>query len=227
MRVKHLRHYSLFESEQNEHEDVVLYHGSKSKFDEFDDEMVSKGEGGDLFGKGFYLTNNEDVAKFYAHQTAKKDHIVKWNNQGIFGTELPEYSDDADERAAEKAVVNRFRLRGRVLNAKEYLVDEGLAARIRELVVEHSGWPAKEGAQIADRALNHVRNNSHKIHKYRGELEYLIHHVGYLDKRVVEGMMDYIREQGYDAIKYESDKSYEGEGSWNYVVFNKRALSPA
>ncbi|MCK9415791.1 DUF3990 domain-containing protein [Candidatus Dojkabacteria bacterium] len=72
-------------------ENKFLYHGSNVEFDEFNDNLISTGDSSELFGKGFYLTDNINVAKFYAIQKAKNDKIIKWTHDGILGSPVPHY----------------------------------------------------------------------------------------------------------------------------------------
>jgi len=44
------------------------WHGSASNFDSFDAEHVGEGEGAQAFGWGLYFTDNEQIARWYAHK---------------------------------------------------------------------------------------------------------------------------------------------------------------
>lgn len=54
-----ITNFKIFEEMEN----VILYHGSNKEFKEFDETKLSTGDSSELFGKGFYLTDNIDVAK--------------------------------------------------------------------------------------------------------------------------------------------------------------------
>lgn len=203
-------------------EDVILYHGSDVEFDEFDDTKISSGDGSELFGKGFYLTNNEEVAKFYGLLAAKKHKITGYNQSGIFGSTLAEYSKDADEYAQNNHKVNTFKVHGNILNAKTFIIDEQFKNFIIESYAKYSGFDKES----AERSFNYLKQNKQKINKFRGELEYIIKQVAFADEKIKEDIIDYIKKLGYDGVKYESDKSFEGEGSWNYVIYNKKAIKP-
>jgi hypothetical protein len=45
-----------------------LYHGTGTTFDDFSKDKFSTGAGGDLYGKGIYLTDNPEVASTYARR---------------------------------------------------------------------------------------------------------------------------------------------------------------
>jgi len=72
-----------------------------------------------------------------------------------------------------------------------------------------------------NRIVEFMRNNKKKIHNYRGELWYLILQCGFRDKKLIT---DYIKQIGYDGLKYESDLDFEGEHGWNYVIYNKSVI---
>lgn len=200
--------------------DIILYHGSKSEFDDFDESVEGSGEGSDLFGKGFYLTDDEVIANFYGHAVAKKDFIDDYEPTGIFGTYEPVFKDDADEQAAKNKRVLAFKFTGNALDEENYIIGEEFRKAIVDIADKYSPF---KGAS-AERAFTYLRGNKDKIRNYRGELIYIIEHVGMGDKKIVQAISDYVREMGYDAIKYPSDIDFEGGGFYNYVVFNKSAL---
>lgn len=54
---------NLYEEVLNEQK--IVYHGTDSKFDDFDLEKVGSGDGRSLGGWGVYLTDDPDVARQY------------------------------------------------------------------------------------------------------------------------------------------------------------------
>lgn len=207
-------------------ENTTLYHGSNLLFDMFDDSMISSGDASDMFGKGYYLTDNIDIADFYANLRAKKDRVKEYTPTGVFKTEEPVYHPDADEYAKKNKRVNVFELNGNILNAQEHRFDDGFISMLKESYVEHSGW-GEEGRDIVENTINYVRENKNKIRKYRGELHYLITRLSLTsEKEVMADIINYIKKLGYDGIKYRPDKNFEGnENFWNYVIYNKNVLS--
>jgi hypothetical protein len=212
---------SMMVNEQRE--TIVLYHGSNAEFEEFDENKISSGDGGDLFGKGFYLTSNLEVAKFYAHQMTKKERVKEYKPIGMFKSYVPIFHDDAEEHAQANAKINVFKVDGNFLNCKTYIIDDAFRKVITDLHTKYSGWK-EAGERIINKSFDYLRANKSSIHNYRGELEYIISQNVLGNTDMLEGMMSYIRSLGYDGIKYESDKSYEGEGSWNYVIWNKHVI---
>lgn len=202
---------------------IILYHGSDTAFDQFDEARQSTGDSSDLFGKGFYLTNNEKVADYYAHQIAKKSFIKGYNNQGVFGTELPIYEKDADAKAANKKIVNKFIVNGKILNAEIFIIDNDFKKAIIDSWVKHSGMDAED----AERTFEIMNNIKPKIFNFRGELQYILQHIAFADSRIKDDIIDYIKSLGYDVVKYPSDKNYEGDGSYNYVIYNKDVIKKA
>ena len=49
------------------------YHGSPHDFEKFDPEKIGTGEGFQVYGKGLYFTDTEDVAKFYKTKLEKNE----------------------------------------------------------------------------------------------------------------------------------------------------------
>jgi hypothetical protein len=219
-----MKYIKLFENyRSNGIESVILYHGSKSKFDMFDDSKISTGDGGDLFGKGFYLTNNKDVAQFYALNIAKKDRVKDYKPTGIMKSYIPVFHDDADSYAADNAHINIFKVEGKILNAKTFIIDEEFKEHIQHIHEKFSGW-GEASRKISERTFEYLRNNKDSIYNFRGELEYVINQIALGDNQIINGITQYIKDMGYDGIKYESSKDFEGEGSWNYVIYNKEIL---
>lgn len=199
---------------------TIVYHGSKTKFEKFDKNKLSTGEGSDLFGKGFYLTDNKDLAKFYSTLVAKKDYIKGYKPTGVFGTPEPVYLPNADELAKKSICVNEFTVKGKVLDATTFIIDKKFQKYITDAFVKHIGF----GADSAEKTFNFLKNNKDKIHHFRGELEYIIKQLGMGNEDMINDIISYIKREGYDGIKYESDKSFEGSGSNNYVIYNDKAL---
>lgn len=221
------RHFDAEVAQENylneEQINTLLYHGSSEKFDAFSDEKQGAGEGGNLFGKGFYLTDSEEIAKFYALQVSKNDHISNYKPTGIFQSMEPVYTPDAEERARENMHINKFRVNGNFLDAESYILDDEFKNYLIELMEKHSGFK-DSSRQIVNRTFDFLKNNKEKIRHYRGELEYVIKQLGMGNEEFVSGVRNYIISLGYDGVKYPSDKSYEGPGAHNYVVYNKRAI---
>lgn len=202
-------------------ENVELYHGSNVKFSAFDNTLISSGDGSDLFGKGYYFTDNKNVADFYAHLRSKKDRIMKYDNSGIFGTEVPIYHKDADEYASVNKVVNTFTIRGNILNSEEFIIDDKFEKYIKDSYVKHTGLTDEYAVLF----FNTLRNRKHDIHNFRGELEYIIKRIGRVDIEITKDIINYIKMLGYDGLKYRADKNFEGnENSWNYVIYNRNVI---
>jgi hypothetical protein len=202
-------------------ENVILYHGSNKEFDEFDDTKISSGDSSELFGKGYYLTDNIEIAKFYGKLISKKDKITKYTDTGIFGTPVPHFSDDADEYSEKNYKVNTFRVNGNILNSKIFVLDDGFINFLKKTFKEDGVWGDKSDMMV-DRVVSYMRNNKSQIRNYRGELWYVTQQLPDLD---INKIVDYIKKLGYDGLKYEPDKDFEGnEHYWNYVIYNKSVI---
>jgi tRNA nucleotidyltransferase (CCA-adding enzyme) len=202
---------------------VTLYHGSDNVFKQFDPIKQSTGEGGDLFGKGFYLTDNKRVAEFYALQQAKKRFITHYTSDGILGSDVPHFSKEADREAKKHVHVNTFKVSGNFLDAENFVIDEKFKKGLAEVLARYSPM-GDFSINDLDRIINYARNNHDKIHNYRGELEYVIGRTTLGDQGAINAVAEFIQSQGYDGIKYPSSKDYEGDGSYNYVIYSPDAF---
>ena len=202
-------------------ENKTLYHGSNKEFDSFDDKLISTGEGSDLFGKGYYFTDNKDVAEFYAKLKTKKDKIKKYDNSGLFKTEVPIYQDDADDYSDKNKKINTFKISGNILNSEEFIIDD----KFKEVIINSFEKYSGLGKDSAIKTFNFLKNNKNNINNFRGELEYIIKQLAYADKNILNDIIGYINGLGYQGIKYRPDKDFEGnQNSWNYVIFDKNII---
>ena len=209
--------FQLFEKIEN----VILYHGSNKEFNEFDDDKISTGDSSELFGGGYYLTDNIEIAKFYGKMISKNDKIIKYTNTGIFGLPEPHYSSDADEHSQKNYKVNTFQINGNILNSKTLILDDNFLIFLKNLYKKEN-WLGDSGDEMFNKIVEYMRNNQSKIRNYRGELWYLILQCSFRDK---EPIVNYIKKLGYDGLKYEPDKDFEGnENHWNYVIYNKSVI---
>jgi hypothetical protein len=51
---------------------IRAYHGSPSDFDEFSTDKINTGEGSQVYGRGLYFAENEDVARSYRNKLAER-----------------------------------------------------------------------------------------------------------------------------------------------------------
>ena len=61
----------MVQSSQAAAPSITAYHGSPHSFDRFDISKLGTGEGANVYGRGLYFAQNEDVAKAYRDQLAK------------------------------------------------------------------------------------------------------------------------------------------------------------
>ena len=214
--MKYLLIFEKFES-------TYLYHGSDVDFDEFSDEKISTGDASDMFGKGYYLTNNYDIAKHYAMLMAKKKYIIGYQ-KGIFDTEVPILSKEADNITDKEFKINKFEISGNILNVDTFELDEKFLNKIKEICAKYSHYPDEFQDKNFNRVIDWAKNHKHEIHNYRGELWYIISHLLFEDKKMVEDLVTYIKLLGYDGLKYRSDRSFEGINDWNYCIYNKNII---
>jgi hypothetical protein len=217
--MKYIKLFDNFFINEQVVTDVLLYHGSNMSFDEFDDNKISSGDGSDLFGKGYYLTDNKKVAEFYAKMMTKKEKITNYTPTGIFGTSDPHYSADADEYADKNYHINVFKIHANILNVKTYILDDSFVKILRNAYKK----VYSDDVKYFDDMILFMRGNKEKIHGFRGEIWYIIYGFGFLGN-MKNDLISYIKKLGYDGLKYESDKEYENIDSWNYVIYNKNVI---
>jgi hypothetical protein len=219
--MKYIKNFVLI---TETYENKFLYHGSNVKFDEFDDTKLSTGDASELFGMGYYLTDNIKVAKFYAKERSKKDKITKWSYDGIFGLPVAHYSKNVEDYAERVAKINTFKIKGNILNIDTYIIDNEFLNFIRKSHHKHSAY-GEQSYEIFDHCIKFLRGNKSKIHNYRGELNYVIHQTVLGEKEMMNDIVSYIRNMGYDGLKFKSDQNFEGNfDSWNYVIYNKNII---
>ena len=63
-------------------EDMVVWHGSPHKFDEFKLDRIGSGEGAQVYGHGLYFAGNKSVAKWYKDKLSKGVDQVVINGGG-------------------------------------------------------------------------------------------------------------------------------------------------
>jgi hypothetical protein len=211
--------YMIFEK----FEDIILYHGSNKEFKEFDDTKLSTGDSSELFGKGYYLTDNIEVAKFYAKMITKKEKITHFTDTGIFKTPEPHFTSNAEKHAEKNYKINTFRIKGNIMNSRDYILDDKFLEFLKKLWRKDS-FIGKSADKIFDDRVKFMRENKSKIRNYRGELWYILLQCGFRDKRpiifFIQSVMD------FDGLKYETDLEFEGEHGWNYVIYNKSVIEP-
>ncbi len=69
--VSHLARqaWDLLKSEEGK----IAWHGTKAKFEKFEDKYIGSGEGAQAFGWGHYFSSSREVAKWYAENVGKVD----------------------------------------------------------------------------------------------------------------------------------------------------------
>lgn len=209
-----------------ERETVEVYHGSNSKFNTFDDNKLSTGDGSDLFGKGYYFTDNIKVADFYAKLITKKERIKDYSFSGPLKSEVPIYHNDAEQYAENNKKINSFIIDGNILNSQDYILDDNFIKVILESFRRNSGYGDSSDGLFYS-TLNFLRENKSRIKNYRGELIYIIGQIVLSNNTIISDIVSHIKNSGYDGVKYRPDLNFEGNAdSWNYVIYNKNIIKP-
>jgi hypothetical protein len=85
----------------------VSYHGSAQDFNSFDFDKIGSGMGKDVHGYGIYLTENQEIAQFYATELATSGKRGYVYTVKIRNTTFLEWETPIDEYHANQ-IYNRF-----------------------------------------------------------------------------------------------------------------------
>ncbi len=221
------KQYANQKRELKYQEPTTLYHGSKVSFSQFDMTKLGTGDGSDKFGQGAYLTDNKDIAQFYAEKVAKKDFISKVEPKGVFGSDVPVYKPNADQLAKQNAKVNEFIAdKLNILDASSYQVDKDVLGAFID-IVKGRGLSEAEAKFMVNKTLSFAKTRSGEIVNYIGQLPYMIDQLAIGDNAGKEQIANILKSKGYDGIKYQSDRKFEGKGAYNYVIYNPDKLVSA
>lgn len=106
---------------------IRAFHGSPHHFDKFSLDKIGTGEGAQMYGRGLYFAENEDVAKEYKRMLSPYSYSVKGDEYQINPRDLyPAYF--------EKQLRGAFKEKN--INAGDDLVDEAIIA-IQEGVLKN------------------------------------------------------------------------------------------
>lgn len=106
---------------------IKAFHGSPHHFDKFSLDKIGTGEGAQMYGRGLYFAENEDVAKEYKRMLSPYSYSVKGDEYQINPRDLyPAYF--------EKQLRGAFKEKN--INAGDDLVDEAIIA-IQEGVLKN------------------------------------------------------------------------------------------
>lgn len=228
MKITELIKSTIKEFLNEEHEVVKLYHGSNEEFNDFDDSKISSGDGSDLFGKGYYLTDNINVADFYAKLVTKNQKIKSYSLSGPLKSPIPQYEPGSDDFADKNKKINTFIVNGNILNVNDYILDDSFVDYIRQSF-KNNNYYGEESDDIFNKYYHFLKNNKEKIHDYRGELLYIIKIIANNNKNIINDIIQYIKNLGFDGVKYKTDTNFEPQNngdSWNYVIYNKNVIKP-
>lgn len=91
----------------------TVFHGSSASFDHFDHSYMGNGEGNQSIGWGTYVSQNEDVSRFYAEMTEKqnsktkyffKDKEITWDTPSSMSMMFVFHSIENQEMTAKEAI---------------------------------------------------------------------------------------------------------------------------
>ena len=200
-------------------EPMVLYHGTDVNFNVYD--LSKIGEGSDLLGKGIYLTENKDVANFYANLVAKKRYI-KGYEDGFFGSTNAIYEEDADEKAEKHKLIYEF-----FVNAKNIknINQININNELKQILIKSISFIFKDKSEdVINSRIDFADKNHNQIRNYRGKIIYLIEQFPDAKKEILE----YIKNK-YDCIFFEPTTEFESnlKDYKNYVIFKPNQIKLA
>ena len=200
-------------------EPMVLYHGTDVNFNVYD--LSKIGEGSDLLGKGIYLTENKDVANFYANLVAKKRYI-KGYEDGFFGSTNAIYEEDADEKAEKHKLIYEFFVNAKnIKNINQININNDL----KQILIKSISFIFKDKSEdVINSRIDFADKNHNQIRNYRGKIIYLIEQFPDAKKEILE----YIKNK-YDCIFFEPTTEFESnlKDYKNYVIFKPNQIKLA
>ena len=198
---------------------ITLYHWTDKQFDKFLESKMWAWEGSDLYGKGVYLTDSKDLAKSYANLIAKnKNPATKSAPTGIFSTDVPVYPKNIDKLIEGNRNLIETNIKGKVLDTDTFKIPNDLRKVIVDSHAKNFGLWNNTSERIVWRVFDYMDSNSKNINNWKWQLDYVIKQIW--DKWVTSDIMKYIKDKGYDGIKYASDTKFMKAPWTNYMIFD-------
>ena len=211
-----------------------FYHGTANEFEKFLTEKYGEGSGGDLWGKGVYLTDSADIAKGYAGVAAIEKGVA---GEGVIMTPKMEGKINFFEPHNKVEFRNFIRKFAEEIKAKkpnevtyaDFLIknsSKGIDFFSKDYWVNRKGnlWKTIDdkinGEKSFLRFMKARINDTITEHKGMTPGEY----IRYSDA----DFSNYFAKKGYDGIKYEAGRVSNvpaPEGAHNYVVFDPSKIT--
>jgi N-acetylglutamate synthase-like GNAT family acetyltransferase len=191
---------------------IILHHGSGSKFDRFDHGKMGSGEGNQSYGWGTYLAQHPDVAGGYQKRLSGNDKLDKLTANG----EPIPFSIKGD--ISESAFINLLKNDGDVQKTLKELDDKAMNSPIQGIRTKS----AKERDFLADFAKNNKLKFDKKGAFYDVDVpdEYLDDMIDYdLD---IASQSDKVREVLLRLRKEFGTSFHDGQGAYYAIVFEMR-----
>jgi len=198
-------------SKRDNSDDLLLFHGSQTKFKDFDSSLVTRID----YGWGLYFTESEDVAKYYARRPFDRDIIAK----KIISSKLPNNEQTLLIGTIRSNLLD-FDKSKKTLDKKYYpLLDEiekeiKNKAFVYKIKVVNPKWLNWDKPVSAD-VLNLFKDLDNKKIENGEDLYYQL--VGLTKSEKNASLL--LKEKGFSGIKYLMSNNGFNLNGYNYVLF--------
>ena len=89
---------------------IIAFHGSGADFDKFELSKIGTGERAQVFGRGLYFTDSEDIAEFYRQSVRGRQDLSRGYEVSYKGNKVSDLGDTATAEAQpyENAAINKI-----------------------------------------------------------------------------------------------------------------------
>jgi hypothetical protein len=94
----------------DERRGIIAFHGSGADFDRFELSKIGTGEQAQVFGRGLYFTDSEDIAEFYRQSVRGRQDLSRGYEVSYKGNKVSDLGDtpSAEVQPYESAAINKI-----------------------------------------------------------------------------------------------------------------------
>ncbi len=98
------------EAPTDERRGIIAFHGSGADFDRFELSKIGTGEQAQVFGRGLYFTDSEDIAEFYRQSVRGRQDLSRGYEVSYKGNKVSDLGDtpSAEVQPYESAAINKI-----------------------------------------------------------------------------------------------------------------------
>lgn len=98
------------EAPTDERRGIIAFHGSGADFDRFELSKIGTGEQAQVFGRGLYFTDSEDIAEFYRQSVRGRQDLSRGYEVSYKGNKVSDLGDtpSAEVQPYENAAINKI-----------------------------------------------------------------------------------------------------------------------